>query len=199
LFGRALIEAGLVSATQLNQALSAQRETGRMLGRTLVDLGFLDEDTLVGALARQLRVPVADLRGLRIDPQLLELVPAALAHKHRCLPLYLEAMGSARQLHLALEDPGDEFALAELRARVGIAIKPVLAAPSALDTALFRNYGATPRRAEAAQARETGVSQARPRVEPEVFVKALAQLLIEKGVIGRDELAQRLESLARKG
>jgi MSHA biogenesis protein MshE len=199
LFGRGLVESGLVSAAQLNQALAAQRETGRMLGRTLVDLGFLDEDTLVGALARQLRVPVADLRGLRVDPELLEIVPTALAHKHRCLPLYLEASGNSRQLHLALEDPGDAVALDELRARIGIAIKPLLAAPSALDAALFRNYGATPRRAEAAQALESSAAAARARVEPEVFVKALAQLLVEKGLIGRQELAQRLELLARKG
>lgn len=197
--GRVLLEAGLVTAAQLSQALAAQRETGRMLGRTLVDLGIIDEDTLVGALARQLRLPVADLRGLRIDPQLLELVPAKVAHKLRCLPLYLESSGTARQLHVAIEDPGDEFALEELRGRVGLPLRPVLAAPSAMDAALFRNYGTSPRRADAADPPEPQGRGERARVEPEVFVKALAQLLIEKGVIGRQELAERLELLARKG
>ncbi len=197
--GRVLLEAGLVDAAQLHRALAAQRETGRMLGRTLVDLGIIDEDTLVGALARQLRLPVADLRGLRIDPQLLELIPAKLAYELRCLPLYLESSGTARQLHVALEDPGDESALEELRGKIGLALRPVLAAPSAIEAALLRNYGASSRRGTAAEPAQAQGRGQGARVEPERLVKALAQLLIEKGVIGRQELAERLELLARKG
>ncbi len=196
--GRVLLDAGLVSRAQLQQALAAQRETGRMLGRTLVDLGYIDEDTLVGALARQLRLPVADLRGLRIDPQLLELVPPKLAYKLRCLPLYLESSGTARFLHIAIEDPGDEYGLEELRGRVGVALRPVLAAPSAMDAALFRNYGANPRRGAGSESEEASGRAEKPRVEPEILVKALVQLLVEKGVIDRQELAERLESLARR-
>lgn len=39
--GDLLVEEGIVSEAQLEQALNAQKNTGRRLGDTLISLGFL--------------------------------------------------------------------------------------------------------------------------------------------------------------
>src|SRR5262249_61511491 len=52
--GDILIERGLVTKEQLNRGLAAQATTGRPLGAAIVDLGALDEDTLIEVLSDQL-------------------------------------------------------------------------------------------------------------------------------------------------
>ncbi len=45
--GDLLVEEGIVSEAQLEQALNAQKNTGRRLGDTLISLGFLSETQLL--------------------------------------------------------------------------------------------------------------------------------------------------------
>jgi hypothetical protein len=103
-------------------------------------MGFLDEETLVRTLARQLRLPLAWLRGKRIKPQVLALVPNALALKHRCLPMSCNDRPSGRVLFLAMQDPADVAAVDEIAFHSGCKVKPVLVAPGELEDALKRHY-----------------------------------------------------------
>jgi len=138
--GELLVMAGAIDQTQLGQALAEQRKFGHPLGSTLVRLGFLDEEALVRTLARQLKLPIAWLRGKWVEQEVLDLVPAELALKHRCLPLAVNDDGRAKVLHLAMQDPGDLETLDAMRFHVGFNVDPVLAAPSELEEALQRHY-----------------------------------------------------------
>jgi type IV pilus assembly protein PilB len=138
--GELLVMAGAIDQTQLGVALAEQRKFGRPLGTTLVRMGFLDEEALVRTLARQLRLPIAWLRGKWVEQEVLDLVPAELALKHRCLPLTVNDDGRGKVLHLAMQDPGDLEALDAIRFHVGHNVNPVLAAPSELEEALQRHY-----------------------------------------------------------
>jgi hypothetical protein len=91
-------------------------------------------------LAAQLKLPVARIRGKRVNEEVVELVPVELAEKHRCLPLFMKDVGGTRELFLAMEDPSDMDAQAELGFRIGFRIKPVLVAPTELEDALQRHY-----------------------------------------------------------
>jgi hypothetical protein len=51
--GALLVEEGLMSATNVEQALREQRRTGRLLGEIVVQRGFVSGATLARALARQ--------------------------------------------------------------------------------------------------------------------------------------------------
>ena len=53
--GQLLLGAEVITEGQLAAALDEQKQTGRPLGMTLVNMGSLDEETLVRTLARQLR------------------------------------------------------------------------------------------------------------------------------------------------
>jgi hypothetical protein len=138
--GEMLVAKGLISETQLASALGEQRRWGKRLGMTLVLMGFLEEETLIRTLAAQLKLPVARIRGKRVNAEVVELVSVELAEKHRCLPLFVKNQDGSRELYLAMEDPSDLDAQGELGFRIGFRIRPVLVAPTELEDALQRHY-----------------------------------------------------------
>jgi len=138
--GELLVMAGAIDQTQLGAALADQRQFGRPLGTILVQMGYLDEETLVRTLARQLKLPIAWLRGKWVDAEVLALVPAELALKHRCLPLSVAEDGSGKVLYLAMADPNDLETLDAVGFRVGHKVSSVLSPQSELDDALQRHY-----------------------------------------------------------
>ena len=226
--GEMLLAEGLIDEMQLRSALGEQRRWGWRLGVTLVHMGFIDEDRLVGLLSRQFRLPLARLDGKRIQPKALELVPEELAERFHCIPLYLREDGATQTLFLGMEDPSDLSVIDDLRFRTGIAIVPILVAPSEREAAIERHYRKPPEveleaEAEAPLAGEiTGTlalgmvdeaspqphldvtqpllhegmpSEARPasiKVMPRDMLNALSELLLEKGILSLEELAERV-------
>ena len=72
--GRMLIDRGLISATDLDQSLSFQREFGGRLGSILVRLGALSEDALLPVLSHQTEVDLIHESALPDAAQLNEAV-----------------------------------------------------------------------------------------------------------------------------
>ncbi|MCK6411081.1 MAG: GspE/PulE family protein [Azonexus sp.] len=86
--GDLLIEQGLLTQEQLKASLDQQKATGRKLGRIFVDSGYVTEEGISQALARQLRAPFIDLRGFKPpDEKLLKLLSEAQARRFRALVL----------------------------------------------------------------------------------------------------------------
>jgi type IV pilus assembly protein PilB len=109
-FGDILVDAGLVTATQLGQALDFGRDEGIKLGNALQRLGFVNETDIARTLSRQLRIPFVDLDKIVIDPELARLIPEMLARKHKVI-----AIGRKEdQLLVAFVDPLNIFATDEV-------------------------------------------------------------------------------------
>lgn len=142
--GEILLEAGIIDEMQLQSALGEQARWGRRLGMTLVKLGMVQEGQLVRALARQFDMPVASLAGKKIAPEVIALVPARVAIEHTVIPLFTKQVGPKAQLFLGMEDPSDLGILDDLAFRTGMAIRPVMVAPSELGEAIDRYYNARP-------------------------------------------------------
>jgi hypothetical protein len=138
--GQILISKDLITPEQLAAALAEQENSGKRLGHILVQRGAIGEEALVKVVAGQLRLPVARIRGKTIDPEILELVPADLSEKHRCLPLFVREENGSKQLFVAMEDPSDSTAVDDISFRVGLKVRPVLVAPSELEDAIERHY-----------------------------------------------------------
>jgi hypothetical protein len=138
--GQVLVAAGAIEPVQLTAALEEQKNNGGLLGMALVRMGFVDERTLVRALAGQLNLPVVQLQGKEISSEVLDLVPVELVEKHRCLPLLINGEGDARILYLGMEDPSDPDVVAEICTLVGMNVQAVLVAPTELDEGIFRHY-----------------------------------------------------------
>jgi hypothetical protein len=146
--GELLVGAGAINRAQLTAALAEQHKWGLPLGMTLIEMKFIDEETLVRTLARQLKVPLAWMRGKRVKPAVIDLIPAELAREHRYIPLTVREESGGLVLFLGMQDPGDIDALDNVSFRIGWKVKPILVAPSELEEALERYYpseGADPR------------------------------------------------------
>ena len=59
--GDLLGEQKFISQAQLGEALAAQKSSGRKLGHTLIENGYIKEDDMLQVLSQQLKVPFIDL------------------------------------------------------------------------------------------------------------------------------------------
>ncbi|WP_421287047.1 MSHA fimbrial ATPase MshE [Aeromonas veronii] len=105
--GDLLVQEQIISDDQLQLALQQQRQTGRKLGTTLIDLGFISEVQLLQFLARQLDVPFFDLNNLTIDAAAVPLLPEVQARRYRALAVNL----TDNTVTVAMSDPADLSAL----------------------------------------------------------------------------------------
>src|SRR5688572_18923128 len=86
--GDALLEEGMLSQEQLNQALSQQKDSGRMLGQVLAEQGIIPTTALVQVLARCLGIPGVQLRHGLIDPPLIKLIGDEEAERLVVIPMF---------------------------------------------------------------------------------------------------------------
>jgi type IV pilus assembly protein PilB len=135
--GDRLVAEGLVTADQLQRALSAQKGTRDKLGSILVRMGFLTEEKLLSFLSRQYNVPSITLSQLDIEPDVLKLVPNQLAERLQVLPI----KRTANILTLAMADPTNVLALDDVAFFTNLQIQPVVASEGAIRQAIERVYG----------------------------------------------------------
>lgn len=109
--GDLLIQQGLLTDEQLKIALDEQKRTGRKLGRVFVESGYVTEEGISQALARQLRIPFVDLKNFTPKPDLIKLLPEAPARRFRAM--VLEQLPDGR-LQIGLADPTDLQAYDEI-------------------------------------------------------------------------------------
>jgi general secretion pathway protein E len=98
---------------QLEEALRRKAETGRRLTDAVVELGFLNEEEVLEALAEQLGLRVHPSFGADdVDTGLIEKVPIQFAKSSGVLPLRRTPTGAVR---VAIADPLDTALLDDLR------------------------------------------------------------------------------------
>lgn len=108
--GDVLVQQRLISQEQLQKTLDLQRQTGKKVGRLLIETGIITEELLANGLARQLRIPFVNLKTFPFRADVVKLLPESAARRFRAL--VLEDKGDS--LLLALGDPLDLFAFDEL-------------------------------------------------------------------------------------
>jgi type IV pilus assembly protein PilB len=131
-----LLQSGLAKEDDLRRARHASEERGGSLLLHLVEAGGVDEASLVRTLGRALRFATVSLRGKKVDPEVLRLVPADLAERYGCLPLFVKEEGGSRALYLGVEDPTDQAVADDVSFRVGLRVVPVVVGPVELRRAL---------------------------------------------------------------
>lgn len=134
--GQVLLDLGLISQGDLDQALELQQRTGRRVGEALADLGIVSTRTIAETLAHHLGVPFVDLQVHVPDVLLSTVMPEEMARRFCALPV-AQFNG---QLVIAMESPNDLFALDDLRMATAQSILPVAADPDQLRAAIERAY-----------------------------------------------------------
>ncbi len=113
--GERLIEAGLVSAEAVDQALSHQKITSHRLGDCLVELGLIQEGALLRFLATEFKtrfVSAEKLAQAKISTEVLDKVPVRMAEKQDFLPIAYDA--ERRVLSIVMAEPQNEALVKEI-------------------------------------------------------------------------------------
>src|SRR5262249_32615089 len=88
--GDLLIEARLLTAEQLERGIEVQKKSGRMLGATLIQMGVITETQLLQALQHQLGLPLIDLNDEVPDQNAVTKVKEEVARKYLAIPVEIE-------------------------------------------------------------------------------------------------------------
>lgn len=159
-----LIEEGLVSQKELAHAQLVAGSSADGLGNLLVRMNMVDEEPLLDFISKHLDIPRAKLDDEEIDPAVMRSIPRELAERYRMLPLRRRR----NRIVVALVDPLDLIACADIRAFLDGEIEPLICSEAELLLALDQHLG--PREAEAGDATalsiESQTSVDEDRVEP---------------------------------
>jgi MSHA biogenesis protein MshE len=117
--GEILTRQNLLTVEQLQLSLDEQQLTGGKLGRILINRGFVTEEILAGALARQLNIPHIRLARYNIKPQTVSRLPEMQARRFRAIALE-ELDGT---LLIGMANPTDLFAYDQLKRLLKCEIK----------------------------------------------------------------------------
>ncbi len=135
--GEMLVDAGLITPAQQQEALRYQKAAGGRMGSNLVAMGMISDDSLMDFLAQQTGVPRLDVKHLDVLPSVLERIPRRLAEQMTILPV---AFKEPKSLVLAMADPSDLNAVDSARFASGLNIEPMVASHSALRLAIADQY-----------------------------------------------------------
>ncbi len=135
--GDILVEAGVISAQQLQEALSKQKILGKRLGKVLVDAGMTTEDSIATTLASQMNIPYLNLNEISIPPEVLTAIPEGIVRSHNLLPVKLEG----NKLQITMVDPLDVFIIDEITFQTGYELNVGISPESQIEAAIKHYYG----------------------------------------------------------
>lgn len=132
LLGDVLLENGLLSKSQLEEALAEQKHSREKLGQIMVRKGFITEQQLLEVLEFSLGIPQVQLNRVKIDPAVVKLLPTSLIRKHYILPISV----TQRHLTLGMIDPLNYEAIDDVRILTGLDVLPVLVSEQDMNAAI---------------------------------------------------------------
>jgi type II secretory ATPase GspE/PulE/Tfp pilus assembly ATPase PilB-like protein len=187
--GDTLLNAGLVTRQQLDEALAVQNATGQKLGQTLVSLGYITDTALLQTLCSDAGIPFLTESEIKPAPDAVALIPLELARSHAVVPLKLES----RHLVIAMADPFDLLTIRALTRAAGRSVRVVGAQRDAvlraIDVAYVGLAGA------ATVANRAAVGSAGATATPRASVQAVAPKL----ELSRSETPASAKSFNRPG
>lgn len=134
--GQILIDEGIITADQLEQALVQQRASKKRLGVVLTELGFATEKDILRPLAKRLGVDYLEAPIFSVELDAVRLVPESLAKRYTIVPVNIKS----GTLTIASNDPLDFACLEDVGMITGLEIKTVLSPQTEIEKAIQRVY-----------------------------------------------------------
>ena len=131
--GQVLVQQGVLTPETLARAEQVQAERGQSLGKTLVELQMATEADIVEAVAATIGMRFVDVSPGQVDPMAAGLMPRDLARSLMALPVQF---GDGNSVIVAMADPANSQALAQVTAITGLEAHPALAVHDALAGAI---------------------------------------------------------------
>jgi hypothetical protein len=219
------VDAGLLSRADVGRAEQLADEKRVPLVVALIRELGIDEVAMVGAFRRELRMLSVDPRAVKPETDALREVSRDLCRRLRVVPLRVSGPpDDDKEIWLAMADPTDMGAIAEVERTTGAVVDPALLPLSAIDELIERGYKelntqvvkrakgvfggnvvATTkphaRRGDddtADHARTVPFHQIADEADAATRVDALVKVLIDKGVFTEDDYEQAIRELLRR-
>lgn len=145
--GGILVSRKIVSRDQVKEAEGFAEARGLSLRDAVVQMKLCDATTAAQALAEELGRPFLDLTDVIPDDSVLDKVPRSTVKRYACLPLFIDE----DTVLVACVDEPDQELEEEIRLRFDLPIRPVIAAPLAINQGIAKYYAAGLRNEAAAE------------------------------------------------
>ena len=185
--GDLLVEAGAITEEQLQEALAKQKEEGGMLGNIIMDMGFISRELLITVLTTQMGIEYCEVKSVKIDEDVIQLVPETLVQKYKVMPIGYDPE-NPNILQVAMADPMDLMAVDDISIASGLNVEPMLSFQDDLETVIGKYYGSA-QAMEAAEAYKlelgTGAGDESSDIDDEIDnspIVLLVNQIIEGGV-----------------
>ncbi|MBU2263449.1 hypothetical protein KJ750_02215, partial [Patescibacteria group bacterium] len=127
-----LLDSGLVTSKDLQEAEEEANKTKKDLGKILVSKGKITEDDLRRLQAYILGIPYVDLKNEKIPFEMLSLIPEPIARTHNIVA-YNKKGG---ELEVAMLDPEDLETIDFIKKKLNLKIKPRLTSVDSIKNVL---------------------------------------------------------------
>lgn len=131
-----LIDDQIISKKDLDRALQEQKKSGGQLSQVLVKMRLVSEDDLTHALSKGLGMPPIDISRLKIDPEIIKIIPREVAQKNQIMPV--SKIGN--NLTLAMADPLNIFVIDNINAITNLNIIPIIGRVAQIQDTIEKYY-----------------------------------------------------------
>lgn len=138
--GEILIEDGLLTKAQLEEALAYQKDKGGLLGKVLIERNFVDEESLVSALGKQFKVPYIPLKNYSINPDMADMLKADFCHENLAVAFDCDH----KKIYVAVSDPMNDAAIEQIKMLTGRTPQVFLSRISEILNAIYFIYHEAP-------------------------------------------------------
>lgn len=125
-----IVELGFVDRETVERAVEAAREPGRRVDRILLESGALTEEELSRALAERYGIDHVDLDQFEVDMGAARLISRSTALRYRAVPIAFATDGA---LIVAVADPVDALAISDVEVMTKSETRKAVASGSTID------------------------------------------------------------------
>jgi len=131
---RRLVQDGIISEEQLQEATESAKKAGQPLIAHLVNEDLAEARAIAVAASHEFGVPLLDLDAVEIDLEVVRAVDQKLINKHRVLPL----VKRGQRLFLGISDPTNLQAIDDIKFATSLRIDPVVVEQDKLEERITR-------------------------------------------------------------
>lgn len=132
-----LLRKGVVSLDQISEATNVARDADISVGDALIQLGYAEPNVVYEALAEFNKLEFVDLGSVRIEDEVIQLVPESVARENSIIPYKDEN----DVLHVLVSDPFDLETIEKLRFILNRRVETALSPRESIMEAINRYYG----------------------------------------------------------
>jgi type IV pilus assembly protein PilB len=134
--GELLVERGILSRQQVQEAVDHQKSSGGLFGEVLVKLGYATEENIAQALTTQYGFPYLPLANYEIDAEVIKTVPENVCRQFCLIPI--DKIG--KSLTLAMSNPLNVQAAEDVELITGCTVQAFVATATDIKNSINKYY-----------------------------------------------------------